>query len=964
MREPAVLFGFIFVLIAPLQAALGGEIQGRVRNAQGGAVAGATVTAVAEQDHSSSKAVTERDGMYRLEIAQPGVYLLTVSTSSGQPALRRQVSIAEPSGRVRVDFQFLPEATQLSGAEERNPNIFINRIDWNDLRNRLMSQRGPDPQYVPELKPEQNYFGAEFGAPMLAFEGIRPRPMLSRWHGALSVLHQNSPLNARNFFNVGRLLPSRSTTYDITAEGPITPQKFSVFLDFNQALTSGFVNGNVQAPLATERTPFATNPQVNTIIRSLLSAYPADLPNLPYVSKRQLNSNAERGIDGMDGVARLDWKISPGTSAAFRYFANQYSEDPFQIIIGQNPHTDLRYQGLYSILTRNLSSNTVGRFGLHYDRARARLDVTKEYANLFSSLGLPIVPDVSLRAGSMSSMGPGKLFPRFRVTNRYQVYAEVAKNTGRHTLTAGWGMARSQVNDLQSDNVRGAIVFASDFGNDEVTNFLQGRPSSFTLSLGNLYRGFRNWDHYAYFGDQIRLRPDFSVSVGLRYELMTVPTEVNHLTDIKYPTDKTNFAPRFGFAWNPRRGKATVRGAYGISYSTIYPVTYGMERFNPPAVQVIQLQAPDLSNLVSLLATATPTSGGRTALFRLSPDLAFPYSQQYSLGIERQVGAGTQLRIAYFGSRSLHLLALDIYNRARAVPGVTATTANVNDRRPDPRYFDVNLIEGNGIAYYDAFQASVNKRLWHGLAFRAAYTFGKNIDFDSDFTTTASGAENPPDIGTPTCELCSRVSDQKGPSLFDTPHALVLNYNYNLPFPRERQGWTAALLRGWQISGATIAQSGGVFHLHTGSDGPGFGNVDGTTQDRPNILNTSLLHQHFNNPDTAPLMMGADTCKAPPAVPYLQCKNFDTNIPAGGRGTLGMNTFRKSGTYNWNVALARGFRLPGGERTLQFRAEFYNLLNRPQFMSPGIQLSSENFGKIINTSNKGRQVQFQLKLNF
>ena len=539
-------------------------------------------------------------------------------------------------------------------------------------------------------------------------------------------------------------------------------------------------------------------------------------------------------------------------------------------------------------------------------------------------------------------------------------------------MTAGWGIVREQVNDLQSDNVRGSLVFTSDFGNDEITNFLEGRPSSFTLTLGNLYRGFRSWEHYAYFGDQIRLLPTFSVSLGLRYELLMAPTEVNDLTKIDFPVDKNNFAPRFAFAWNPRAGKTTIRGTYGMSYSTYYPISYGMTRFNPPGVQVLQISAPDLSNLVNLLATAKPTSGGRTALFRLSPDLVFPYTHSYSLGIERELPGAMQMRMAYIGFRSFHLLSMGIFNRPGDVPGIVATTRNANDRRADPRFFDINMIESNANAYYDAFQVSVDKRLSRGLAFRATYTFSKNIDFNGDFTNTASGAESPPDVGTPTCELCSRISDQKGLSLFDTPHAFVLNYNYSLPFPGANPGWTSALLRGWQISGTTVFQTSVPFHIHTGGDGPGFGNVDGVVTDRPNILDPSLLYQTFDDPDTAPVLLGANTCVKPNtpdgngvAEPYLRCKFFDGNIPVGGRGNLGFQTFRSAGVANWNFALGRVFQLPGGrERSLQFRAEFYNLFNRAKFAAPGFQLSSETYGKITNMTNRGRQMQFSLRLNF
>src|SRR2546427_13282356 len=114
------------------------------------------------------------------------------------------------------------------------------------------------------------------------------------------------------------------------------------------------------------------------------------------------------------------------------------------------------------------------------------------------------------------------------------------------------------------------------------------------------------------------------------------------------------------------------------------------------------------------------------------------------------------------------------------------------------------MVESNSSGYYDAGQASVEKRLTHGLTFRAAYSFGKAIDLGGDFTNTASGVEVPPETGTPTCEYCNHVSDQKGLALFDTPHTFVLSYVYRLPFFGASTTWPAAVLNGWQISGTTL----------------------------------------------------------------------------------------------------------------------------------------------------------------
>ncbi len=954
--------------------AFGEEIQGRVLNAQGGPVEGATVTVGVNTEPPRAKVVTAADGSYAVPNLEPGVYTVTVAIANGQQALRQNVTVSSGTAPARADFRFTPATAEaVAGLEERNPNIFIYRIDLNDLRNLLTLFRGPNPTYVPEFLAEDNYFGAEYGAPLLSFQPLRPRTLLKAWHASISATHQNSALNARNFFNVGHLLPSRITSYDLVAGGPLISPKVSLLVDFGQFFNSGMVNGNLQAPLASERTPRAADPHTNAIISDLLKAYPAELPNLPSVSLRQLNTNAPRSIVTADGLARLDAKPNDKTSVAGLYSVNQYSEDPFQLVVGQNPQTDLRNQSAYADLTRIFSPQTLGQFGFHFDRVRASLLPTEQFDDLLAPLGFTSVPDIIFAGGSSSqadlaAIGAGIQFPRLRVENRFKLFSNLSRTMGRHTLKFGWTTTRSQVNDLQSNDNRGVLNFLPDFGRTAVENFLVGTPDLFTIAIGNLYRGFRNWEGAVYAEDEFRVSPVFIVNMGVRYEVETAPTEVNHLTDPNMPTGQ-GVAPRFGFAWNPGRKKLTVRGGYGISFGMIFPVTYQTTRFNPPSVQVLEINTPSLVQALALAKAAPtmkPIPGAQQDLYLLSPDLVLPYTHMYNFAIEWALPSQTLVRLTYMGSRSFHLLSQGVYNRPVVVPGIPTTEATVNKRRPDQRYGAINIVESNSNDYYDAAQASVEKRLTHGLTFRAAYTFSKNINLGGDFTNTASGVEVPPETGTPQCENCSRVWDQKGLALFDTPQVITVSYIYRLPFFGASTRWPAAALQGWQISGTTLLQSGVAYHFHTGGDSPGYGNVDGTVVDRPNILNPSLLGKSLDNPDTVTALLGANTCRPPgtDGLPYLHCQYFDANIPPGGRGNLGMNTFRKDGTANWNVAFGRSFRLPGGERSLDFRTEFINFFNTPQFDKPGVQLALATFGKITNTVNKGRQVQFTLKLNF
>jgi len=962
-----LLFGF-----ATAQA---GEIHGRVMNAQGVPVPGVRVLAEKDRGALRQEVLTSSEGTYELKELEQGVYSLTATAPTGG-SVRRDIVVGTPDSRVRMDFR-LPAAGQqaASASDEGNPNIFVYRIDLNVARKRLTVVRGPNTQYIREFLPEQNYFGAEFGESLREFSPLSRRPLTSQWNSSILETFEHSALNARPFFNVGPLRPSRANQYQISTGGPLLFNKLSMTTQFGGLRRSGEVNGNVQVPKANERTPRSTDPQVSRIVASLLQAYPPDQPNLPQVSERQLNTNAPQKIDNMDGLVRLDLSATEKDFLSLRYSISDYSEDPFELVIGQNPQTDLRNQGLHTSWTRTVSPNAVGRVGFHFDRTKAVLVPTKRFQELFAPLGGGLVPDVDLKADSFQDLGPGKIFPRKRIQNLFQFYGDFTKIVRRHALKVGWVTTRSQVNDLQSDNTRGTLVFFDDsFGDvdalgnpirhSEIDNFLAGRASQLTMTQGNLYRGFRSWEHTLYFSDQIRLTPTFSLNFGLRYEMVTAPTEVNGLTDVGYSTDANNFGPSVGFAWNPRSGMTTIRAGYAMYYGSVFPVTYQFARFNPPAIQVlIQVPAPPLTNLLSIPTQPAGSASPRPALNTVSPDLVTPYSHMYNLAIERSLPSNFTLRLAYIGMRSFHLFTQDILNRARPSTTFPNTTQTVDDRRPDPRYTDVAVIESNSIAYYDAAQISLGKRLSHGLSFRASYTFGKNIDLGGDFTNTASGVEKPPEIGIRTSELATRVDDQKGWSLFDTPHAFVISYTYALPSPRNLNGWKALLLRDWEVSGTTIFQSGTPWHVHTG-DGPRFGNVDGISQDRPNIRDPRLLGKSFDDPDTSRAMLGSDEpCEDLPT--YRKCKYFDTDIKVGGRGNVGFNVFRKDGANNFNLSLAKTFRF-GRKREMSFqmRGSFLNFLNHAQFDKPTVQLTSPTFGAITNTVNKGRVTQLSLRVSF
>ncbi len=829
-------------------------------------------------------------------------------------------------------------AALASGAAQRNENVQINRIDNNAVKEALV-RLGASVTVVDAPTPARSYFGAEHGkAPGEAPFLPKTATGANSWNATLFEEHRNSVFNARTFFQAGPVQPSHSNFYGVSAGGPARglgwlPDGY-VFLDASQRKVRGMVNGNVLVLPAEERTPRAADPAVRAVVARMLAAYKPELPNRPDFDPRALNTNSPQRIDADRLLAALERSLGRGRLTA-RYLWTVQQVDAFQLVAGQNPDTTLGAHQARLSLERPLARGTLS-LAAGFDRLRSLL---VPEPNAFPS---------RVRFGyQIEELGPQAEFPIARAQNSYRGAAQLVLPRGSHRWIAGSDLARLQLNGRESFNSRGFFNFTNNFGRTAIENFLLGIPSTYEITLGEFTRGFRNIEWNAYFGDTWQASPRWQLSYGLRYNLRTAPSEVNRRTAIPFGCDCNNFSPRFGFAYRLGKGArdyGVVRGNYTVSYGEIFGVTYQQARFNPPESRYVQVTNPNLLN--PLEGTA---AGARTALVLLSPDLVSPYSHQYNLVWQREFHKAWSLQLGYVGSRSFKLLMPWVTNRARPVPGIPLTTATVNQRRADPDHYDIVRITNGAIGYLDAGQIKVDFPFRRGLFFAASYTYGKAIDTGASYIGTAAHADLA--RGSSQSEF-DVVGDKRALSDFDSTHAFLLQYSYDLPLPA---GWNRAarkLLGGWQVSGATLFKSGTPFTLYVGSDSPGFGNVDGRPGDRPNLVDPRVLHRSVDNPDTSQ--------KALPRSAFAYIR------PGELRGNLGRNTFRKDGINNWNLSLGRSWKLPSGngrERSLTFRAEAYNLANHPQFDEPGRNFSAPSFGQITNTLNDGRILQFVLRLN-
>lgn len=851
------------------------------------------------------------------------------SAEDGKSGTEEQSAEVPVDDAGRTALNLLGEVNAEEGEGRRNENVRITLIDNNVLRE-LTTRMGTTATVPADIQIENRYFAAEFGQPprRLKQPSVAPVP---RFNGQLRWMHQNSVTSARSFFQAGGVQPAHDNEFGFTV-GTKAWRGAALTFNGSQVRSRGNVNGNVLVPAPDERTPLATAPARRALVQRLLNAYPSELPNRTDINPRALNTNDIQSINNDRGAIALRQAVGRRDTLAMRYGFTGQKVDAFQLVGGQNPDTTTRNHVAIAAWDRAWSPSTTTTVTVAFDRVGSLL-VPEE-----SSVG-PLV----LTGFVVEFLGPSSNIPIDRSRNEFTYAGRAEHLRGNHAWTLGAEVTRRQVNGYEAESHRGLFFFRNDFGRDAITNIRMGTPSVYRVAIGNVHRGFRNWAMQYYLGDKWRVSNSLTLDLGLRYEPVAAPREVQGLTSIPYDCDCNNLAPRFGFAQRLGGRLGVVRGSYAIQYGQIFDVTYGQARFSPPHNLNISLQAPDFVSPLSALSPSDLDPTARSTVFSMDRELATPYSHQYGLSWQLPLGGGLALDLGYVGSRTHKLLTIWYTNRAQPVAGIPQTTRTVNRRRPDPRFFDNRLVLNGSRGYFDAAKAVLTMPSWKGLSMEASYWWSKAIDLGNDFSNTASGRSGR--LGRSQSEFNSHA-ELRAVSSFDQPHALLVRTNWDLP---SLPGQARRALGDWTVSAVILGKSGTPFDVISGSDGEGFGNVDGSPSDRPNLINPAVLGRSVDDPDTSAGLLPVS------AFGFIQ--------PTDRAGNLGRNTFRKDGIFNVNVALSTEWAV-ASDTTVGLRAEGLNLFNHPQFAEPGRELTSPNFGQITNTLNDGRAFKFTLQVGF
>jgi hypothetical protein len=563
---------------------------------------------------------------------------------------------------------------------------------------------------------------------------------------------------------------------------------------------------------------------------------------------------------------------------------------------------------------------------------------------------------------------------------------------GKHNLRWGLDFKRHLENFDEIFRTNGNWSFDGRFTNSPLGDFLLGLPAGVNSSPDPFSPNTRYSEIAPYFQDDWKVTSNLTLNLGMRYEWVGIPRSSNKsISNLYFPpdgsspklvvsdgataityrgkqqtlftgvpyveassvglppalvfNDNNNFAPRFGFAYRvPGTSSTVVRGGYGLFYQRDIQDKWVESSVNPPFVRSANTVL-DLTNFQSF-DWFNPTRGSSAAsaqIFANATDFASGLLQSWNLTLERTV-KGILVQGAYVGNKAQHLASMTTPNQAVPGPGAIKARQRWQD------WGTLYLAAYDGNSTYHSGQFKVQKPFSNGLTFLAAYTWSKALD-DSGGTFVGEA-----DRGGAFQDAYNRHAE-KGLAGQDIRHRFVISYVYELPFGKgkallNKGGAATYILGNWQINGITALQSGSPFTVTQSFNGA---NND-VGQRRPDAISD-------------PNALSSDRPRGEQVAKFFDTAAFRENRPADlvngpyRYGTGGRHTVIGPGVMNWDFGIYKDFKITESKR-VQFRTEFFNIMNRPNFSNPGVTLGTAQFGRITATATDPRDIQFALKLYF
>ncbi len=921
----------------------------------------------------------------------------------------------------------------ISGGRPQQNNYRMDGVSVNDYSNGppgsvMGGTLGVDA--IQEFSVLTSNFSAEYGKSSGGVINGISRSGTNSLHGSVYEFLRNSALDAPGYFEGDTPPPFKRNQFGVSAGGPIRKDRTFVFGDYEGIRQSKGVTNVTDVPSLAARgiAPGGTTPTQVAVVNG--APLPIESPCLPFTC-------VSDPVTHIDAAAMRYLPLYPlpngavnGDTAKFSFSGQQVINENFvtarvdhklsdkdsifgTYLFDQTPYTSPDAFGniqLESLTKRQffvLEETHV--FSSHMTNS-VRVGINREYVNNDQSVKAlnPLSGDQSLgavpgRDASLVSVGgiddlPGGLGALstwfFRWTS-IQAYDDAFVTKGLHSLKFGFGFERMQMNQETLTNT-GTFKFGS------LQNFLTNIPTQFASSLkipGE--RGVRQSLLAFYVQDDWRWRPNLTFNLGLRYEMATVPTEAqNRLTTLLSITDtnphlgnpyflnptRRNFEPRIGFSWDPfRNGKTAVRGGFGIFDVPPLPYEFMTIVANAaPYAQGGRIKAPK-SNPSALRGTFFSDAYGLqdpTALQQtyIEHQPHRNYVMQWNLNVQREIVPNLTALVGYVGSRGVHqpFRADDVNVTLPTLTSAGYVWPIGGGDTLNPDNGDIRGLMWGGGSNYHALQIGVTKATSHGIRVQGSYTFAKSIDTSSATLVGDAFGNSVPSLHWFDLRLSRGLSD------FDIRRVLVINTTWQVPTIKSATGALGFVANGWELGAIYKANDGVPFTATFGTDGDPLGLGSTDTYDFPNRLSGSGCAT-LTNPGNPNNYIKTE-CFAIPTAPSLAFYNANCDQSQGDasklecfnlRGNAGRNILIGPGLSNLDFSIVKNTYVRKISETFnaQFRAEFFNILNRANFGLPPFPTNTDIFdssgapngvaGQIKPpTTTTAREIQFALKFTW
>ncbi|MBT9333253.1 carboxypeptidase-like regulatory domain-containing protein [Acidipila sp. 4G-K13] len=886
---------------------------------------------------------------------------------------------AERSGGIGTSNSSVGNMFSVSGHRPQDNLFLLNGIEYTGASLINVTPGGTSGQLlgvdaVREFNVVSDAYGASYGKREGAQVSIVTTSGTNQLHGAAYEFLRNSALDARNYFDVDSIPEFQRNQFGGSLGGPLRKDKLLLFGNYEGFRQNLDLSDVTFVPDNTSRAAAVAS------VQPLLALWPvANGPEL--LSGGQPSGIAEAYSHPMQriredfGTTRFDDNIGQKDLLFAVYTvddsaANTPSANPLSLV-----NESLREQ-VASVQEQHVfSASLLNTARLGFSRASYFFtgSVPVDIAGWVD--GRPIGAIVI--SGSTASNGASQITlagsnvgsDNATARNLFTYDDHIYWSHGRHQIEAGGWLQQIQSNDNLAQNQYGQASFST------LAKFLSGSVATFTVVPSPTELGWRSIEGAAFIEDTFKVTPRFELRAGLRAESTNGWNEAHNRASNYLLVDgilagsprigssaltdnRAKFLPepRLGFAWDLLgNGKTAIRGGFGVYHGLLDTLDYRLDQ-SAPYNTTLSIKNTSVCALHITPGEALP-SGGLISPSNVQTDIQTPTILSWDLRVEQALNPSTALTVGYVGWHSYHQILSEDENEPVPVyvggQPYYPSSANAN-----PGLANSTSWVSHGVGLYNALEVDVRHSLAHGLQFRGNYTWSKNLDDGSAWNTSVSG-NTPAYVEFPLDPL-----RDWGPSAADVRHSASVNATWELPVGGQHRFLNSGpapvrlAVSGWSASGILTVQSGFPFSPQLGYNPVGNGDTRNPVRPSWNPAFRGSLYPHtvaqFFNPEAFVLpdktQIGANT-------DYTY-------------GNVGRDSLTGPGLGTFDLSLRKNTELTERLR-LQFRAEFFNVLNHSNFLTPNevVYTSatsgiSPTAGVITATSTTSRQIQFGAKLLF